>query len=469
MSSSRTSSWDLHLDVDLTRSRGRRAALDGALRGAIRGRRLAHGTVLPSSRGLAHDLGLGRGTVVEVYSQLLAEGYLVTRPGGRTMVATEGVPTPPAPTRPAAAAHTRLDLRPGLLDLASTFPRRAWLRALRVILNTAPDDVFDYGDPRGRPELRSELASYLARARGVVTTPERIMICAGFSNGLSLVSEALKWTGHTGVAMEDPCLPAHREIVSGRDLAVASLPVDESGARIDALARLDLRAAVLTPAHQYPTGVTLQPARRNQLVAWARDRDGVVIEDDYDGEFRYDRQPVGAVQGLDPDHVIYAGTVSKTMAPGIRIGWLVLPERLVDPIIDAHRLSGAAAPALEQLALAHLLRDGHIDRHLRRVRVEHRKRRDALIGALDELHPSVTTTGIAAGLHLVIRLSDATEASVRSAAKARAIALAYLSDHHHHRRGANEGIVVGYARQAPTTFPQAVTHLIALLREATSS
>lgn len=468
MSNLRTSSRDLHLDIDLTRPRGRRVALEGALRDAIRGGRLAPGTVLPSSRGLAHDLGLGRGTVVEVYSQLLAEGYLFTHPGGATTVGLEGATPPSAPARPAAAARARLDLRPGLLDLASTFPRSAWLRAVRVVLNTATDDVFDYGDPRGRPELREELARYLARARGVVTTPERIMICAGFGHGLSLVAQALRWTGITSMAMEDPCLPAHREIVGRHGLAVASLPVDDHGARIHDLARLDVCAAVLTPAHQYPTGVTLQPARRSQLVAWARDCEGVVVEDDYDGEFRYDRQPVGSVQGLDPDHVIYAGTVSKTMAPGIRIGWLVLPERLVDPVVEAHRVGGAAPAALEQLALAHLLRDGHIDRHLRRMRVGYRKRRDVLVAALDELRPALTPTGVAAGLHLVVKLSNANEDNVRSTAKARGIALAYLRNHHHGPGGAG-GVVVGYARQSPSTFPEAVKELVALLGSATSS
>ncbi len=426
------------------------------------------GTVLPSSRGLAHDLGLGRGTVVEVYSQLVAEGYLVTNPGGSTVVATASAPAVPTPGRPVVAPRFRLDLRPGLLDLGSTFARPAWLRAIRAVLNAAPDDAFDYGDLRGRDELRSELASYLARARGVVTTPERVVICSGFGHGLALIADAMRWTGHTSIAMEDPCLPAHRQIIHRQGLVAAAMPVDEHGAQIDALARLDVRAAVVTPAHQYPTGVTLQPARRNQLVSWAQDRDGFVVEDDYDGEFRYDRQPVGALQGLDPEHVIYCGTASKTIAPGIRLGWLVLPEHLVDPVAEAQRLHGASPPTLEQLAFAYLLRGGHIDRHLRRVRVGYRRRRDLLVAALDDLRPPLVPSGIAAGLHLVVKLADVGEAEVRSLAKGRGIALAFLSDHHHHRRDPEKGLVVGYARQPPASFPGAVSELVNLLCDATS-
>jgi GntR family transcriptional regulator/MocR family aminotransferase len=475
LTSSRTSSRDLHLDLDVVAPRRRRAALEDALRDAIRGGRLGPGTVLPSSRGLAHDLGLGRGTVVEAYSQLLAEGYLVTRPGGSTMVAaaTGPVPVARASSRSSAVvSRTRVDLRPGLLDLAGTFPRAAWFRAVRSVLASAPDSAFDYGDPRGRPELREALTAYLARARGVVTTPDRIVICAGFAHGLSLLCETLRAAGVSAVAMEDPCLPAHRAVVRRHGLAVVAMPVDGDGAQVGVLGA-GVGAAVVTPAHQYPTGVTLQPRRRTELVAWARATGGVVIEDDYDGEFRYDRQPVGALQGLDPDHVVYVGTASKTIAPGVRLGWLVLPPALVDAVADMQRVGGAVPPALDQLVLAELIRSGQVDRHLRRLRLGYRRRRDMLIAALDQLGPDVTTTGIAAGLHLVARLSEgaATEDDVRAAAEGRGVALAFLGPHYHggvDHDLRDQGVVVGYARQSAARFPRAVRELTAILRDASS-
>lgn len=469
MSRSRTSSVDLHLDVDLA-SRGRRTAIERALRDAVHAGRLLPGAVLPSSRALALDLQVSRGTVVDAYTQLVAEGYLLARPGSTTVVAETNISLPteqPAATR---LPHARLDLRPGLLDLASTFPREEWLRAERAALRTAPDVAFDYGDPRGTPELRAALAAYLGRTRGVVTAPEHIVICAGFANGLALLLRAFRSLGLDTIAMEDPCLPAHRAIARDQHLAVAALPVDQHGAQGAALHQTSARVAVVTPAHQYPTGVTLHPTRRTQLVKWARHNDGVVVEDDYDGEFRYDRQPVGALQGLDPEHVVYAGTTSKTLAPGIRVGWLVLPPRLVDPVLEANRHGGATPPALQQLALAQLLTSGQLDRHLRRLRIGYRTRRDTLINALSQALPLLEPTGIAAGLHLLLYLTNTatTEDQVRATAERHSVALAYLDSHWHQPGMHKQGIIIGYSRLSATTFADAVQELIGILRHATT-
>jgi GntR family transcriptional regulator/MocR family aminotransferase len=433
--------------------------------------RLKPGTVLPSTRALARDLHLSRGTVVEAYGQLVAEGYLLARAGSVTSVADAAITLPPQHDIERGMSRARVDLRPGLLDLASTFPRADWLRAERAVLRTAPDDVFDYGDPCGTLALRNALAAYLGRARGVVTAPERIVVCAGFAHGLALLSRTLRSLGVETIALEDPCLPAHRAIVRDQGLRIAAVPVDEHGAQVDALESVDAPVAVVTPAHQYPTGVTLPPNRRTQLVKWAQRNDGLVIEDDYDGEFRYDRQPVGALQGLDPDHVVYAGTTSKTLAPGLRIGWLALPPRLVDPVVEANRHGGATPPALVQLALAHLLTTGLLDRHLRRLRVGYRTRRDALIAALGEAVPSLEPTGIAAGLHLLLYLTNTatTEDEVRATAEKHGVALAYLGSHWHQPGDHEQGLIIGYSRPSATAFADVVQDLVGILRHATSS
>jgi GntR family transcriptional regulator/MocR family aminotransferase len=468
LSRSRTSSIDLHLDLAASPARGRRAALERTLREAIREGRLAPGSTLPSTRVLAGDLQLSRGTVVDAYAQLVAEGYLTARPGSVTAVADNAVPTPSQPAeRPAPVA--RIDLRPGLLDLASTFPRAEWLRAERAVLRSAPDASFDYGDLRGAPELRTALAAYLGRARGVATTPERMVICAGFSHGLAMLLRTLRLAGVRRIGMEDPCLPAHRAIVADQGLEIAPIPVVADGISVDALEQSGADAVIVTPAHQYPTGFTMSSVRRIQLVQWAQRTRGLVIEDDYDGEFRYDRQPVGAVQGLDPEHIAYVGTTSKTLAPAVRIGWLALPPALVDPVITANQHGSAVPPALSQMTLAHLVDNGRLDRHLRRLRLNYRQRRDMLLHTLTEAAPTISITGIAAGLHVLADLSSAgtTEERVRSVAERHGIKLAYLTSHWHGPPATPmQGIVVGYARTPSPAFVDVINDLGGVLRAA---
>lgn len=391
---------------------------------------------------LARDLALARGTITEAYAQLAAEGYISLRPGASARVAANAV-APPAPTprEPATEAPARFGLAVGVPDLAA-FPRAAWVAALRRALAAAPQESLDLPDPRGRPELRAALAGHLRWTRGVVADADRIVVCSGFAHGFALVCSVLRDAGVLDVAMEDPCLQQHRMIARGAGLRVAPIAVDDRGAVID-LPR-GLRAVIVTPAHQFPLGGTLAPDRRTALVAWARAHGAIVVEDDYDGEYRYDHHPVGALQGLDPDRVVYAGTTSKTLAPGLRVGWLVLPAGLVAPVLAAKAAAGADSSSLEQLALAEFLQSGAYDRHVRRMRQRYRRRRDLLLARLAAHAPR--TRGIAAGLHVVVELPPgASEAEVVARARARGLAIDALGTCWHDPAGRTQGLILGYA------------------------
>ncbi|MGV9699339.1 MocR-like pyridoxine biosynthesis transcription factor PdxR [Streptomyces sp. NPDC003470] len=461
---------DLHLD--LSGPGGRRAVLIRALRDAVREGRLAPGTRLPPYRSLAADLGLARNTVADAYAELVAEGWLTARQGSGTRVAERAAPparprTPkPAPGRPAAPAH---DLRQGTPEAAS-FPRTAWLAAARRALGAAPDEAFGPGDPRGRVELRRALAGYLARARGVRADPERIVVCSGFAHALRLLFAGSRGAGG-GVlrgpfAVESYGLGFHREILEGSGVRTVPLALDAGGARVGELATQPrLRGVLLTPAHQFPTGGPLHPARRAAVVDWARTSGGLVLEDDYDGEFRYDREPVGALQGLDPERVVHLGSVSKSLSPAVRIGWMVLPEHLVDGVLAAKGEREAWASVLDQLTLADLIDSGQYDRHIRRMRQRYRRRRDLLVTALAERTPHITVTGIAAGLHAVLRLPPGTEASAVKAASWQGVALDGLAGFRHPRAAvpAGDGLVVGYATPAEHAYRAALEALLRAL------
>ncbi|MEU5267057.1 PLP-dependent aminotransferase family protein [Streptomyces hygroscopicus] len=420
---------DLHLDLPRGGGTGVRAALIRALRDAVRTGRLAPGTRLPSSRSLAADLGIARNTVADAYGELVAEGWLTARQGSGTRVARRVVPPEPAPPRtpPLAASRPAYDLRPGSPDV-SAFPRSAWLSAARRALTAAPNDAFDYGRPAGRPELRRVLADYLARARGVRAAPERIVICAGFVQGLALLSRVRAKAGHREVAVESYGLDIHWNVLRGAGLRTVPLPVDRQGARTAELDRLPgTRTVLLTPAHQFPTGVPLVPDRRAAVVDWASRVGGLVLEDDYDGEFRYDRQPVGALQGLDPEHVVYLGTASKSLAPALRLAWMVVPDHLMDDLLAVKGTGEWQSGALDQLTLAEFIDSGAYDRHVRGMRMRYRRRRDQLVAALAERAPEVRITGIAAGLHAVLELPPGTEWSVVRGAAWQGLALEGLA------------------------------------------
>ncbi|MGW7526421.1 MocR-like pyridoxine biosynthesis transcription factor PdxR [Streptomyces sp. NPDC054783] len=456
---------DLHLE--LSGPGGRRAALTRALREAVRSGRLAAGTRLPPYRSLAADLGVARNTVADAYAELVAEGWLTARQGSGTRVADRAEPLRHAVCTPATAPPRtrgpRHDLRQGTPE-ASAFPRAAWSACYRRALQVAPNEAFGPGDPAGRRELREALAEYLARARGVRTEPGRIVICSGFAHALRL----LFGQGAGGVlrgplGVEAYGLGFHRELLATAGVRTVPLPLDEHGALVNVLGRE--RAVLLTPAHQFPTGGPLHPERRAAVIDWARARGTVVLEDDYDGEFRYDRKPVGALQGLDPERVIHLGSVSKSLSPALRLGWMVLPERYVGPVLAAKGERESWASALDQLGLAEFIVSGAYDRHVRRMRQRYRHRRDRLVAALAEHAPHVEVTGIAAGLHAVLRLPPGTERSTVKAAAWQGIALDGLAAFRHPKAAATagDGLVVGYAAPAEHAYGAALEALCGVL------
>ncbi|MGW0863745.1 MocR-like pyridoxine biosynthesis transcription factor PdxR [Streptomyces sp. NPDC002611] len=453
---------DLHLE--LSGPGGRRTALIRALREAVRDGRLAPGTRLPPYRSLAADLGVARNTVADAYAELVAEGWLTARQGSGTRVAERAEPLRPAarvPKKaPPRARGPRHNLLQGTPDI-SAFPRAAWLASYRRALQQAPNEVFGPGDPSGRTELREALTEYLARARGVRTDPGRIVICSGFAHALRLLFGGGVLRGP--LAVEAYGLGFHREVLAGAGVRTVPLPLDEHGAQVDRLGRE--RGALLTPAHQFPTGGPLHPERRAAVIDWARARGGLVLEDDYDGEFRYDRRPVGAVQGLDPEHVIHIGSVSKSLSPAVRLGWMVLPERYVGDVLAVKGEREAWVSVLDQLSLADFIGSGSYDRHVRRMRQRYRSRRDRLVAALAEHAPQVEVTGVAAGLHAVLRLPPGTEASAVKAAAWRGIALDGLGAFRHPDTDmtVSDGLVVGYATPSEHAYGPALEALCGAL------
>ncbi|RZQ63561.1 PLP-dependent aminotransferase family protein [Amycolatopsis suaedae] len=436
---------------------GRRGkAVEAALREAIRSGRLAAGTRLPSSRDLAAQLGLSRGTVTTLYGQLVAEGYLLARHGSGTEVAPLGDDSAPRPAPPAARPRWRYDLKPGLPAL-SAFPRAEWLAAQRESLTTMPDAELGYPDPAGHPALRAELASYLGRVRALPTTPDDIVITNGAAEGLSLLAGVLRAEGHTTVAVEDPSHVGQAELLAAHGLQPHGVPVDDDGIDITLLTA-PCRAVVVSAAHQFPLGVALGPDRRRSLLSWARATGSLVIEDDYDAEHRYDRAALGAVRALDPERVAYVGSVSKVLAPALRIGWLVLPTRLREQVIELKFRHDLGCAPMPQAALAVLLRGGGYDRHLRRTRRLYRQRRDALLGALAEHLPAWRPFGIAAGLHVVVRLPDGTDdASLQRKLAAAGVNAPALSGYAHTPDSPFPGLVLGYAALTPDRLREAVT------------
>ncbi|GAA5163655.1 PLP-dependent aminotransferase family protein [Pseudonocardia eucalypti] len=431
---------------------GGRRELAKAVRAAIREGRWRPGAVVPSTRALAHDLGVARGTVTRVYADLAAEGYLHTSQGAPTRVATAGT-EPLAAPGPAGRGERRWrwTMMPGRPD-PGLFPRTAWLAATRRVLQHTANSSFDYGDPRGSVVLRNTLAAYLARSRGVRVDPARVVISSGYGQGLVAVCAALRQLGIAETAFEDPSVNRFHELAESAGQRVVGVPVDGDGLVVE---RLASPSVVVTAAHQSPTGVTLAPRRRTALVRTG----AVIVEDDYDGEFRYDRHQVGALQALAPERVVYGGSASKTLSPSLRLGWLVLPRSLVDPVVAALTHTGGPPPTINQLALADLISSGGYDRHVRRCRTEYRSRRDRLVAALP---PGLPPPGIPAGLHLLLSLSPATEAMVPAIARRHSLELATVSPHRFDPDGPS-GIVIGYAASTRPAFGGALDALLAVL------
>nr|WP_234334801.1 PLP-dependent aminotransferase family protein [Streptomyces sp. NRRL S-118] len=476
--------WELLLPAAAAPPRRRGRTLQAALREAVRSGRLAAGTRLPSSRELAADLGVSRGLVTDAYEQLTAEGYLRSSrgagtwvgdavrasgaggdgpaPAGRSgpMPAAGGTRTGPGPA-PRAPVATRVDFTPGTPDL-SLFPRAAWAAAHRTVLSRLPHAALGYPDPRGLPDLRAALAALLTRRRGVVAAPERVVVCSGVAQAMTLLGFVLRGRGLRDIGVEDPGSPEHATLFASAGLRTVGLPLDGEGLAPGPLAASGVRAVVTTPAHQFPSGIACSPRRRTELLDWARTVDGYLIEDDYDGDFRYDRAPVGALQGLDPARVVYTGSVSKSLAPGLRLGWMVVPEPLVEEVVDRKRTMDLGNPSLDQAVLAEVVAGGGYDRQLRRCQRAYRERRDALVTALAQYLPGTRVSGIAAGLHVIARVPGhhGPEAAFLARAAAAGVLVRPLSGYGTVARDDGDvPLVLGYAHLTPSDIALGVRRM----------
>jgi GntR family transcriptional regulator/MocR family aminotransferase len=456
---------DLHLDFGTAIAPGTRGARDRlltALRDAVRSGRLSPGTMLPPSRTLAADLGLARNTVAEAYAELVAEGWLASRQGAGTWVvnAAVGEATPrPRGTR-VVPTH---NLMPGSPDVAE-FPRAEWVAATRRALANAPTDALRLGDPRGRPELRDALAAYLARVRGVRTSPDSIVICAGVRHAIELMGRVLG--RERPIALEAYGLFIFRDALHAMEIPTVPINLDHHGAVVDELEGHDASAVLLTPAHHNPHGMPLHPSRRTAVVDWAQRADAYVLDDDYDGEFRYDRQPIGALQALSPDRVVHLGSASKSLSPVLRLGWMALPADLVEPVIAAGGGMPFYVDGIAQLTMAEFITGGGYDKHIRRMRLRYRRRRDRLVHALSSF--DVGISGLDAGISVLLTLPDGAEHEVLQRAGEAGVAVQGLSIMRHPLAGPQtprpDGLIVGFGTPAEHAFPSAVEALCDVLK-----
>jgi GntR family transcriptional regulator / MocR family aminotransferase len=438
--------------------------LERSLRENIRHGRLPAGTRLPSTRGLAAELRVSRGVVTEAYGQLAAEGYLETRQGAAVRVARAvRAAVPRAPARsllPSFPYH----FHPGLPDLAG-FPRDRWLRSLRAALGESPLDAVGYGDPRGMPRLREALADYLARVRGAAADPEHMLLCTGFMQGFSILCRWLQGQGVDAIATEDPGWQVHRLMVEQAGLRTIPIPVDEHGLDVRALADSGARAVLVTPAHQFPTGAVLSRERRAELIEWAEDGEGLIVEDDYDAEYRYDRGSVGALQGLASERVLYIGSASKRLAPAMRLGWMLLPSWLAWQLITAKAIEDGGSEVIGQLALCDFIERGELDRHVRRMRLRYERRRATLLASLARCLPQGTPRGSPAGLFELVELpADVDEPALVAAAAARGVGMEGLA-WHRFAHGGIPGVLLGYGNLSEPAIEQGVRLIAEALAE----
>lgn len=458
----RTAGLDLHLG----RLDGNvRASLTDAVRDAIRAGRLAPGTRMPSSRALAADLQVARNTVVRVYSELINEGWLTGLQGSGTKVSDRVAEFVEDQPRPAdTRSRPGHDLRPGHPDLSS-FPRDEWIRAVKKSIGAVPFEAFGYTDPHGRGELRDTLARYLTRARGLRAHAGNVVVCSGAAEGVRLVAAALAAAGVTRVAVEEFGLPTQRRTLADAGLEAVPLAVDADGVDPAALEALPaIGAVLLTPSHQFPLGVALRYDRRTAIVEWARRRGALVIEDDYDGEFRYDRSPVGALQGLDRDHVLYLGTASKSLAPGLRLGWLVVPDRLVDAIVAQKGETEETVGFVNQLAMTEFVESGAYDRHIRAMRAQYRRRRRHLVETLARQAPDVRVAGTAAGLHVLLEQPGRSGSELVRRIAAEQLTVEPLDFFRHPGAASDrDGAVIGFAAPSPSGWSGVLESLVRAL------
>jgi len=431
--------------------------LERTLRDAVRAGRLQAGTPLPSSRRLAGELGVSRGVVTSAYDQLAAEGYLQTKQGAPVRVASGVRAQPPRPPTPSLVARFAYDFSPGLPDLAG-FPRDRWLRSLRRAWSETASDAVGYGDPRGVPELRETLADYLGRVRGAAADPEHLVVCTGFRQGLSLTCRWLRGNGIEHVALEDPGWHAQRLIVEEAGLTVIPIPVDADGIDVSALSDSGADAVVVTPAHQFPTGVALSASRRAALIEWAERGDRLIIEDDYDAELCSER--VGALQGLAPDRVLYIGSASKRLTPGMRLGWMLPPSWLSWALISAKAIEDAGSEIAGQFALADFIARGELERHLRRMRLRYAQRREILLAELERKLPDWRPCGSGGGLHQLVFLpGQVDEPALLAVAARHGVGIEGLSLHSY-AGDCPPGLVLGHAHMAEPAIERGVQLLL---------
>jgi GntR family transcriptional regulator / MocR family aminotransferase len=456
---------DLHLVVD--RRRPLREQLEQQLRQGIRSGRLQPGVRLPASRFLAAELGISRGVVVEAYAQLTAEGYLVTHGSGGTRVAAALV-KPERRTR-AQSSRVKFDLRPGLPD-TSLFPRRAWATATSTVLRELPDAALLYGPPQGQRRLRRAISVYVGRVRAIAADEEQTFITSGSSHAFALLWSALREAGVRRVAHEDPAWERIPKTIIAAGLDPLPVRVDGRGISVTDLYASDARAVVVSPAHQYPSGVIMHPARRAELIRWALDTGGLIIEDDYDAEYRFNARPIAPLRSVASDCVAYVGSTSKVLAPALRLGWLIVPPRLTGALSAAHGTSYAQPSVIDQAAFATLVESGALDRHLRRTRSIYRSRRAAVLTAVRSLTPSVRVTGGAAGLHLTAWLpAQVTEAEVTAQALRRGVAVDPLHEACAVSRDLGPALVLGYGAISAPAIPTAISLLAESLNEILAS
>jgi GntR family transcriptional regulator / MocR family aminotransferase len=437
-----------------------RAALERTLREAIRAGSLRAGLRLPSSRALAQSLGVSRGVVRDAYGQLEAQGFLVVRPRAAPVVAALPVPRARRRRPEFVVPAPRYDFTPTTPDVA-LFPLNQWLASAKRAALEASLTLLDYGDSHGDEGLREALADHLSRTRGVIAEPDQIVIVQGTAQAVDLVLRVLRARGGRRVAVEDPSHTTNHRRIRALGLEVVGRSVDANGMVIE---DLDAHGVLVTPAHQFPTGSVLSGQRRRQLLDWAREKEGLIVEDDYDAEFRYDREPVRALQGLAPEHVIQLGTVSKTLAPALRLGWVVAPPQLVDEVEETKLLLDISSPTLDQLALARFLTTGQYDRHVRRARSVYRRRRDRLLAAFRRHLPELPIQGVAAGVHLLLRLpSGMSDAAVAERALQAGIAVTPLSEYRL-ARSREGGLVIGYGRLHEDSVEPATAALAEVVR-----
>jgi len=473
----------LQLRVDQAPPGGLAAWLSEQLRQAIADGRLPVGSRLPATRVLATDLRVSRGVVTEAYQRLREDGHVDGRGRGGTVVVAAPVAAPAVPdVRPPVqqpaefpssldagvfdalrSASARVDLTPGVPDLGA-FPRAAWLRAERAVLARAASSTFGYGDPRGTPELRAAVAAWVARFRGIRVDPQDVLVVSGVAQALGLLAQVLVAEGLDALAVEDPSSLGARQHLNHWGLATPPVAVDVDGVRVDELRATGARAVLLTPAHQFPTGVVLAGERRRELMRWAAGG-GLVVEDDYDAEHRYDRPPVPALQSMLPEHVCYAGSISKLLAPALRVGWLIAPGQYRAALVDAKRYADLGSAGLPQLALAELMTSGELERQLRFLRGRHRRRRDAMVASIHAELPRAVVHGAAAGLHVMVTFPDGSfsDVDLAAAALARGVKVHPLS--WHRQRPGPPGFVLGYAARTPTAISDGIATLGLALQE----